>query len=262
MAGENTKKLNHLLRNWLAGTVGTLQWLEEQQVYQQLAHEYKKAGWLTAIGRGAFVKAGDRVNWQGAVYALQKQLRLPVHIGGKTALETHGIEHFVPAGKGSYLYLFSDSKPHLPSWFIKWEWDRRIFFRSLPLFPEKLHLGFSKREYGGFELELSGPERAILEVLELVPKYQSFEEARLLMESLVNLRPKMVQELLEQCLSIKAKRLFLYLAEHCNHAWFNKLDCSKFDLGRGKRVVVPGGRFDHKYQITVDREDSNESGKS
>jgi hypothetical protein len=51
--------------------------------------------------------------------------------------------------------------------------------------------------------------------------------------------------------SIKVKRLFLWFAERHHHAWFSPLDASRVDLGRGKRQLVPGGRYDAKYQITV-----------
>ncbi|MEK6654555.1 MAG: type IV toxin-antitoxin system AbiEi family antitoxin domain-containing protein, partial [Thermodesulfobacteriota bacterium] len=57
---------------------------------------------------------------------------------------------------------------------------------------------------------------------------------------------------------IKAKRLFLFLAEKCGHAWVNKLDISKVRLGSGKRLIVRGGRLDKKYQITVPSEISRE----
>ncbi len=90
-----------------------------------------------------------------------------------------------------------------------------------------------------------------MEVLYLVPANESFEEAGLLMEGLTTLRPRLVQALLTQCRSVKVKRLFMFLAEACNHAWVKKLDLSKVDFGKGKRMIVKGGRFDAKYNITV-----------
>ncbi|HOD98048.1 MAG TPA: type IV toxin-antitoxin system AbiEi family antitoxin domain-containing protein, partial [Syntrophales bacterium] len=76
-------------------------------------------------------------------------------------------------------------------------------------------------------------------------------EAQLIMENLVALRTDVVQRLLAACRSIKVKRLFLYMAEKKEHTWLLKLDLSKVDLGKGKRMIVPHGRFDAKYQITV-----------
>ena len=56
--------------------------------------------------RNSGARAGDRVDWIGGVYALQQQLRLPIHIGGKTALEMQGYAHFLPLGKGQFVWLF------------------------------------------------------------------------------------------------------------------------------------------------------------
>jgi hypothetical protein len=263
MAGENKKKLNKLLRVWPVGTVGTLPWLARQGVYQQLAYQYERSAWLDRIGRGAYIRAGDSVNWPGAVYAIQSQLKLPIHVASKSALELKGYEHFVVAGKGAYLYLFSPTLRHLPTWFTQYpKWDRRIFFYHTRLFKKDTKIGLSQQEWGSFSLEVSAPERAILEVLHLVPQEQSFEEARLLMEGLTGLRPKLVQTLLEQCTSIKVKRLFLHLAERCNHGWAGMLNPKKVNLGSGNRVIVPGGRLDPKYRITVDRERAINEGES
>jgi hypothetical protein len=45
--------------------------------------------------------------------------------------------------------------------------------------------------------------------------------------------------------------LFLWYAERHNHAWLKKLDRSGINLGRGKRMLVRGGKLDPKYNITV-----------
>lgn len=88
-------------------------------------------------------------------------------------------------------------------------------------------------------------------MLHLVPKKVGFDEAQLIMGNLVAFRPDLVQELLVSCHSIKVKRLFLYMAESHEHAWFSGLDLSKIDVGKGKRMIIPGGRYDAKYKITV-----------
>ena len=100
-------------------------------------------------------------------------------------------------------------------------------------------------------MKISTPERASLEMLYLVPHSQSIEEAWLLMEGLVTLRPRLVQSLLAACNSIKVRRLFLYLAEQHQHPWFERLDVDALDLGVGNRSIVSGGRLDPKYHITV-----------
>ena len=98
---------------------------------------------------------------------------------------------------------------------------------------------------------LSCPERAAMEMLYLIPKQQLFGEAVLLMENLGQLRPAMVQALLEKCNSIKVKRLFLYLSERFQHTWLTGLDLNKIRLGHGKRVIAQGGKYNSKYLLSV-----------
>jgi hypothetical protein len=98
---------------------------------------------------------------------------------------------------------------------------------------------------------MSTPERAILELLDELPTNESFHQADVLMEGLTNLRPKYLETLLLNCRSIKTKRLFLWFAQRHNHAWFKTLDTKKIDTGSGKRMIVPGGKLDPKYLITV-----------
>ncbi len=69
--------------------------------------------------------------------------------------------------------------------------------------------------------------------------------------TLLRLRPSLVQSLLEQCRSIKVKRLFMVLAETCNHSWLKNLDLSTVDFGKGKRMIIKGGKLDSKFGITV-----------
>jgi hypothetical protein len=98
----------------------------------------------------------------------------------------------------------------------------------------------------------------MLECLFLTPKNQELVECYQLMEGLNNLRPHLVQNLLENCTSVKVKRLFLYLAEKANHSWIQHLDIEKIDLGSGKRSIVKNGVYNSKYKITLPTELAND----
>jgi tRNA-binding EMAP/Myf-like protein len=115
-------------------------------------------------------------------------------------------------------------------------------------------VGFSEWKEREFSIRISSPERAAMEMVYLVPEKISFEESLLIMESLVTLRPEIVQKLLEMCRFVKVKRLFMYTAEKHRHPWVEKLDLSRIDFGRGKRRIVFGGKLDPKYQITVPKD--------
>jgi len=74
------------------------------------------------------------------------------------------------------------------------------------------------------------------------------------MEGLNNLRPDLIQKLLEECMSVKVKRLFLYMAEKAGHTWVSCLNLERVDLGIRKRALVKKGVYVPKYQITVPAE--------
>ncbi|ACO31921.1 conserved domain protein [Acidobacterium capsulatum ATCC 51196] len=103
-------------------------------------------------------------------------------------------------------------------------------------------------------LTTSAPERAILEMLDELPRRESFHQVDVVMEGLANLRPQLLGKLLQECKSVKVKRLFLWYADRHGHAWFKHLDQSSVDLGKGKRQLVPQGHFDPRYQITLPME--------
>jgi hypothetical protein len=220
--------------------------------YDLLAR-YKKSGWLEPFGRGAYVLPGDRVEWAGAVYALQEQLHLNVHPGGKTALELQGYAHYLRAEKRK-IFLYAEPALVLPSWFRGERLGVEFFVTRTRLFPPATGEGFSELRDREFSVRMSAPERAALEMLHLVPRAVGFDEALLIMENLVSLRPGVVQKLLEICCFVKVKRLFMYMAERHGHPWAEQLDLSKVYFGKGKRLVVAGGSLDRKYGITVPRE--------
>ncbi len=259
MACEKRKILNNLLRQWQPGSIAVSSWLNEQGVYQQLVHEYEKNGWIQRIGRGAYIRAGDSVEWGSALHTIQNQLSLPVHVSAKSALQLQGYAHFLQMGGNPAIWLFGLPGTRLPGWFEQYNWGVDFFYITTNLFLGKKETGLTQKEQRGFSVNISSPERAIMEVLYLVPKQESFEEANLLMEGLSTLRPSLLQELLEQCNSVKVKRLFLYLAEKSGHSWINRLNIDGVNLGKGKRVIVKGGVFNSKYGITVPESDLENS---
>lgn len=248
---QKITKLNLLLQKWPKGSVFTNYWLERCGVSRQLKRCYEEYSWVKSIGSGAVIRVGDKIDWYGGLYALQYQLNKAIHVGGKTALEMQGLRHFVRF-KETDIYLYGIHKrKDLPKWFLDYDWGPCIHYINTAFLPERLAI--EEEKWNDFSLMISSPERAIFEVLKLVPNEQSFEEASLLMENLSRMRPYLIQELLEACSSIKVKRLFLFFAEHLGHSWLSELCLEKIDLGKGKRVIVENGRLDSKYQITVPR---------
>jgi hypothetical protein len=255
MGTENKTKINRLIDEWTVGAPGTTSSLAYSGFSRDLLTKYKNSGWLEPFGRGAYIRSGDKVDWPGALYTLQTQLCLPVHAGGKTALERKGFAHYLPATQ-KRIFLYGPRGLVLPAWFTGDRFGVEFVMTRTNLLPTHLKDGFTEFKEKDFPVRISAPELAMLEMLHLVPQKVGFDEARLVMGNLTTLRPEVVQGLLEACRSVKVKRLFLYMAENQELPWLTKVDPSKVDLGKGKRMVVQKGRYDAKYRITVplDRE--------
>ena len=245
---DKEQKINRLLNSHPSGVVYLSSWLTENGFSTQLINRYKKSNWLYSIGSGAWMRVGVQPTYEGALCALQQQAKFSIHIGGKTALSLLGKAHYLELAT-QQIVLFGGSKEKLPSWFLKYDWNLKVNYFSTAFLPAKL--GLQTIEYNTLNLQISTPIRALLECLYLTPKKQDLIECFEIMEGLNNLKPKQVQALLEQCSSIKVKRLFLYMAEKANHDWFNHLNLEKIDLGKGKRSLVKEGIYLTKYKITI-----------
>jgi hypothetical protein len=251
MDTNNREKLKKLLDSHLPGTVYVVSWLEGRGISRDLQKHYRKSGWLETAGTGAFKRPGEQVTWQGGLYALQAQSGLAVHAGALTALALQGYAHYLRLGAET-VFLFSPPKTSLPAWFKNRDWGQKIHHCKTSVLPPGLAL--ADYQAGAFSIKISTPERAFLECLHLSPDTVDLVECYQVMEGLTTLRPKLLQPLLEQCGSVKVKRLFLYMAEKAGHDWFKRLDTTKFDLGAGARTVTKGGVYVSRYGLTVPEE--------
>ncbi len=244
-------KLKNLLQHWPKGTVVVDTWLKTIGISKELKRTYKINQWIKTIGRGAIAKKEDEVEWTGGLYAIQEQLKQKIHIGGKTALELQGYSHFIRAQE-TRIFLYSPTRSELPFWFSHYDWGVQICFYNTKFLPPEI--GISTKNFQNFSLKISSPERAILELLYHVPNNQSVEEAHLIMQGMIGLRPSLMQALLEQSTSIKVNRLALFFGDFLNHPWFRKIDSSKINIGSGIRQITKAGHYNAKYQIYVPKE--------
>lgn len=268
MAIQLSSKLNQLERLLPQGLLTDAAWMERNGYSRGLRHQYVSAGWLEQPARSVYRRPWGEMTWEQVVISLQTLMAHPVTLGGRTALELQGYAHYLPQSQND-IHLYSD-KP-LPGWLHKLDLPQTFIVhnrsRFLPL-PKENGAGLPLSSKGetfsiddslkvtlwgqwNWPLIVSAPERAILEVMDELPKNETFHMADMLMEGLVNLRPRRLQTLLEQTSSVKVKRLFLFFAERHGHAWFSQLDSKKIDLGSGKRVLVQNGKLNKKYQITL-----------
>ncbi|MEQ8421587.1 type IV toxin-antitoxin system AbiEi family antitoxin domain-containing protein [Maribacter arcticus] len=254
MSLKKEQKINSLLKSKPSSIVYLTAWLTQRGFSNQLLDKYKKSNWFTSIGTGAMIRSGDKVGYEGAIYALQVQAGMYIHPAGKTALSILGKSHYLELSPNK-VTLFGGQQEKLPTWCIQHDWGVKLDYHSSSFLPS--NIGLVEVELKTFSIKVSSAARAMLECLFLAPEHQELVECYQLMEGLNNLRPNLVQDLLENSTSIKVNRLFMYLAEKANHSWVKHLNMDKINLGSGKRSIVKNGVYDPKYKITVPVELAN-----
>jgi Transcriptional regulator, AbiEi antitoxin, Type IV TA system/Transcriptional regulator, AbiEi antitoxin N-terminal domain len=244
-------KINSLLSSNPPGIVLESFWLKCQGYSHELQSRYKKSKWLESIGSGAMVRYGEKVSYEGGIYALQNQSGMTIHPGGKTALEFLGLSQYLEFSSKN-VTVFGRKNEQLPTWFKKHDWGIRVDYYKTSFLAEGIDL--ATHELKNFSIKISTAPQAIMECLYLAPEKQELMECYHFMESMNNARPVIIQKLLENCGSIKVKRLFLYLAEKAGHEWFKLLNLENVDLGKGKRSITKNGVLNSKYKIVIPRE--------
>jgi hypothetical protein len=274
MSEQAASKLNQLEKDLPEGLLVDAAWLEKHGYYGSLRKKYVDSGWLEQPARRVYRRRRGAMSWEQAVISLQTLLEVPVTVGGRTALELQGFAHYL-AHEQKEVHLYGHQPP--PAWLHKLPLSVRfVFHKSDRLFrndpvtrgitslswnlqtgesvtTDPWRAGLTIQPWGHWDwpLTLSTPERAVLELLDELPDRESFHQADKLMEGLTNLSPRRLQKLLEDCNSVKVKRLFFFLADRHDHAWLKRIERKQIDLGTGKRLLVRGGKLDQTYGITV-----------
>lgn len=247
MSTDSVTKINQLLNSTPKGIVYTSSWLTKLGYSLDLQKRYRRSNWLESVGYGAMKRRGDKIDYTGAIYALQKQLNMSVHPGGRTALALQGRTHYLELYANRT--IIGSIKEKLPSWWNKSSWSTETNYYTTSFLPEDL--GFTNLELGEYSIKVSTTARAILECIYLSPKQYDIVECYAQLEGLNNMRPDQIQLLLENCSSIKVKRLFLYLAKKAGHSWVQYLNLERIDLGKGKRSLAKNGIYIKEFKITV-----------
>lgn len=227
-------------------------WLSAKGIDRKAQTLYVRSGWLERIAPGVYKFAGAEPTAYSAIASYVSQLGKKCHVAASSALDLRGYSHFIAMGKPT-AYVISENNTRLPNWMMEREWDM-IIKHSISAIFGRDGLGLETVSVDRHILTISSPERAFMECLNMSPSQYSLMDTYYVMEMLTTLRPKLVQHLLESCTSIKVKRLFLYMAEKAGHSWFKAVDVKNIDLGKGQRVLAPGGKYIAKYNVTISQE--------
>jgi hypothetical protein len=226
-------KLNDLFGKVRPGTPVTSEELAAMGVSADLAVHYARAGWLTRLARGVFARPDTTLELHPSLRLLERRLK-GLHVGGKSALDWHGVRHNVAQQPQLQLYGWASSS--LPPWFTK---RFPSSYKRLRLFDERpdVLLRVSRFQHKPESPLVSDPERAVLELLSDVGVRQPLQEARDLLEGTTSLRAAVLQELLTRCRQVKAVRLCLTLGREHRLPWAAKLDPKRLPTGSDQRWV-------------------------
>lgn len=243
-------KINTLRQQTPSNGIMLTSWLEKSGFSRNEISNYIKSGWLQRISTGVYQFSGDTPSLYGILASYQKQANMEYHIGAVSALELKGFSHYIAMGKPTAV-VFSPVRPPLPKWLNDTDLDMNLVEVSSKVLGT---VGVEQLGYQGQTLTVSSPERAIMECILLSPARYDLMDIYYLMEMLTSLRSSLVQRLLEDCTSVKVKRMFLYMAEKARHRWFDKLDLSRISLGSGTRSFMKGGVKIPAYDIVIPKE--------
>lgn len=248
-----SSKINWLMEHTLPGSLVLQPWLTRHGIGYSLTQKYVASGWLSKLAPGVYVRpvAGTTraPNWADAFEALTTQLNLPVHLAGLSSLAQQGLSHYLSLGQET-VWVGVKNKQRLPKWFHELPGQEWRFCSNNKL-TDLIADDFTLLTIDGRKVKASKPELAAYEVADAVGQFISFEHAAELFQGLVNLSPRRVQALLERSSAVQTNRVFLFLSHQCGHQWTKRLDEARVTMGSGKRQVVPNGRYDARYQITV-----------
>jgi hypothetical protein len=266
MDGRNEQKLKGLLQAVPPGFLVDSRWLSARTYSRSSIHDYARRGWLQHVVHGLYrrplsetIPSPDTLDWQTLVLSLQRIMNYPVHVGGMTALRQKGYAHYLRLGGNEPVFLYGEG---MPGWIGKVPTNACITRRRLKLFSGSA-LGIddelasedqapaSASPWWNWPMRASSPERAILEALDELPDHESFHTLDMTFQSLTTLRPRRLMALLAACTSVKVKRLFFVFADRHAHAWRKHIDPAAFNLGKGDRALVKGGKLHPRYRITV-----------
>ena len=131
LATTDMSKINALYRSVKPGAPVTSADLAALGVSADLAVHYVRAGWLTRLARGVFARPDMPLDLHASLRLLEHRVE-GLHVGGKSALEWHGVRHNVPHRPQLQLYGWASGP--VPPWFTT---RCPSSYRRLRLFDEQ-----------------------------------------------------------------------------------------------------------------------------
>ena len=253
---DNLLKLKKLLPY---GEVASRSWLLAQGFSHHTLDNFIKSRKLQIVMSGIYAWSDTKLFWQNVAASRARLPDATFVVGGITALSLQGFSHYLEMGnKKVHLYTDKTRQTTLKHLFATIDNIQAVWHATGRLWSgdnnSDLFVKNWKWQENSSEIVISTPERAVLEMLELVPMQLSFEHADGIFQGLTQLSPENLKVVLKGCRNVKVKRLFFWFSDRHNYPWRKYLNDKDFSLGSGKRVICKNGTLDSKYLITVPSE--------
>ena len=187
-------------------------------------------GWLTRLGRDAYLLPGDRMTREGALGYLAARIA-GFHVGGAAALAWPDLP---PTG---VLTLWSAEPARLPTWFVA-AFPARLQTTGIFSADVGEGRGLLTRFGPGGEFAVSGSERAMLEYLSDVGRTVSPAAARARAMSFVAMDEALLDDLLRYTVRIKVVRLAHLLAKEAGLPWLPIAERHSRRIGGARRWIA------------------------
>lgn len=212
-----------------------------------------KKNWLKKI-KGAYMLLNTDWTLNGVVYSLNQKDKA-IHLGGRIALDNYyGLSMYV---RKEIPTLFTSPNKKLPTWCTSLTnfAYKQINTDFLPPFDGLTNYETSEH----LKISIPTKERAMLEMLYLVPHYITSSEAKEIMQLITYIKLEHLNALLENCKSVKVVRLLFLFASLIGHSWINDIDTKNINFGSGVRTIDKNGKYYRAYDIICDLYDTYET---
>ncbi len=214
--------------------------LKQLNISSSLVCKYVESGWLEKISKSVYKFPKKQISFEGIIHVLQKVLRVNAHPGAKSSLSYQNIIHYLKENNSFYIY-----GQRLPKWTFKTDFNF-INIRTHKWNDNKFLYNPGTKPY---EFYVARREIAIIQMIEQIGRYETFNETAKIFELLQDLNPDLVNKGLKIA-NKKAKRIFLFFTEYFNMPW--EKDIKNIIKNRNSVIVVDkGGKYIKDYNLII-----------
>jgi hypothetical protein len=126
-----TKDKSSLEQTLSEGLLVNRDWLLKRGINRPRVDYFLWSGKLEPVAHGVYRRTGPPLKWEDMVYSLT-EMGFPVHVGGRSALELHGLAPYLPSGDTRQIDLYGSS--NVPKGVVNYPENFRFVVHTRRLF--------------------------------------------------------------------------------------------------------------------------------